>query len=67
MQQKTFIDVNEDGTEVAASTTIEVVTESATIDAPFYMEVNRPFFIAITDEETDTILFMGTISNPKEK
>ena len=67
VQQNTFIDVDEEGTEAAAATTIEVVTESAKIDTPFYMEVNRPFFIAITDDETGTILFMGTIANPIEK
>ncbi|PKC50904.1 hypothetical protein RhiirA1_485047, partial [Rhizophagus irregularis] len=31
------------------------------------MEVNRPFFIAITDDKTGVVLFMGSISNPIEK
>ncbi|WP_367949358.1 serpin family protein [Bacillus sp. FJAT-29790] len=35
-------------------------------EAPFFMEVNRPFFIAITDNETSTILFMGSVYNPQE-
>ena len=30
------------------------------------MEVNRPFFIAITDDEADMILFMGSIENPQQ-
>jgi serine protease inhibitor len=30
------------------------------------MEVNRPFFFAITEDATDTILFMGSISNPEQ-
>lgn len=66
--QKTFLEVNEQGTEAAAATMIEVVTESSTvhIDPPFYMEVNRPFFITIMDEETGMILFMGVIENPQE-
>lgn len=64
VQQNTYIDVNEEGTESAAVTSVEIVTESAPADPPFHMEVNRPFFIAITDEETDTILFMGTIMDP---
>ena len=66
--QKTFLEVNEIGTEAAAATVIEVVTESAAVDVdpPFYMEVNRPFFITIIDEETDAILFMGAIENPAE-
>ncbi|WP_254119297.1 serpin family protein [Bacillus sp. FJAT-29790] len=40
------------------ATFVEVVKESASIDTPFHMEVNRPFFIVITDNETSTILFM---------
>lgn len=66
VKQKTFIDVNEEGTEAAAATSIGVRVTSALLDDPFYMEVNRPFFIAITDEETDMILFMGSIGNPQQ-
>lgn len=66
VKQKTFIDVNEQGTEAAAATSVEMETTSAPINEPFHMEVNRPFFIAITDDETDAILFMGLISNPNE-
>jgi len=64
--QKTYIDVHEEGTEAAGVTSIEMVTESAlvNVEEPFYMEVNRPFFFMITDDETDAILFMGSISNP---
>lgn len=65
--QKTFLDVNEEGTEAAAATSVEIVTESASAEMPFYMEVNRPFFIAITDDKTGVVLFMGSISNPIEK
>ena len=64
IKQKTFIDVNEQGTEAAAVTSVEMVLEMASADEPFYMNVNRPFFIAITDEETGTILFIGRIANP---
>src|SRR5690625_4028808 len=64
VKQKTFIDVNEEGTEASAATSVEMETTSASIDEPFHMEVNRPFFIAIVDEETEAILFMGSINNP---
>lgn len=66
IKQKTFIDVNEKGTEAAAATSVEMETTSAPVNEPFHMEVNRPFFIAITDDETGTILFMGLIANPQE-
>jgi serine protease inhibitor len=64
VKQKTFIEVNEEGTEAAGATSVEIVKESASLDEPFQMEINRPFFIAITDHETGTILFIGSIWNP---
>ena len=65
VKQKTFLDVNETGTEAAAATSVQMETTSAPIGQPFIMEINRPFIIMITDHSTDTILFMGTISNPQ--
>lgn len=65
VKQKTFIDINEEGTEAAAVTSIAVLETSAPAE-PFYMKVNRPFFMAITDDKTGTILFMGSIANPPE-
>ncbi|MEI3614056.1 serpin family protein [Pseudogracilibacillus sp. SO30301A] len=65
VKQKTYIDVNEEGTEAAAVTSIAVLRESSIVEDTFYMEVNRPFFIAITDDKTGAILFMGIITNPK--
>ncbi len=67
VKQKTFIDVNEEGTEAAGATSVGMATTSAPEDGPFQMEVNRPFFFAITDDETGMVLFMGSISNPQEK
>ena len=64
VKQKTYLDVNEKGTEAAAATSVEVVTESFNMEGPFRMEVNRPFFIAIVEHTSETILFMGAISNP---
>lgn len=67
VKQKTYLAVNEEGTEAAAATSIEIRETAAMIESPFEMKVNRPFFIAITDEETDAILFMGTIENPSNR
>ncbi|MGK7945283.1 MAG: serpin family protein [Microcystaceae cyanobacterium] len=67
VQHKTFIEVNEEGTEAAAVTSIGVGVTSAMPQQPiFEMIVNRPFFYAIRHEETGTILFMGTVVNPSE-
>lgn len=65
VKQKTFIDVNEEGTEAAAVTSVSIAETSAPAES-FYMKVNRPFFIAITDDQTGTILFMGSIVNITE-
>lgn len=67
VKQKTYIDVNEKGTEAVAATSIEVVTESAIISDSFYMNVNHPFIFSIVDDETGMILFLGSISSPKIK
>lgn len=65
VKQKTYIDVNEEGTEAAAVTGVQMEAGSAPPDDPFVMDVNRPFLLAITDNETGVILFMGLISNPE--
>ncbi|MGD1913845.1 MAG: serpin family protein [Rivularia sp. (in: cyanobacteria)] len=66
VKHKTFVEVNEEGTEAAAITSIGVRAMSAIIPTqkPFRMIVNRPFFCAIRDNQTQTILFMGSIVEP---
>ncbi len=62
---KTYIDVNEEGTEATAVTVIEVgITSAKPIkpeDLPFVMDVNKPFFFAIINEETQANLFVGIV------
>ena len=65
VKQKTYIDVNEEGTEAAAVTGVQVGVTSAPADGPFHMEMNRPFFLMITDEETGVVLFVGYVANPQ--
>ena len=65
-KQKSFIEVNEEGTEAAAVTGFGFTVLGAIHDPPkpFEMIVDRPFFFLITDERTHSILFMGIICDP---
>ncbi len=64
IKHKTFVEVNETGTEAAAVTSIGIAAASAMITS-LDMFVNRPFFFAIRDNNSGTILFMGEITNPE--
>ena len=57
---KAVVEVNEEGTEAAAVTSVGIRATSA---PPAFM-ANRPFFFAIRDNETKTVLFMGTVVDP---
>lgn len=62
---KTFVEVNEEGTEAAAVTGVIVGTTSIQPEEePFEMIVDRPFFVAIRDSATGLVLFMGSIVDP---
>jgi serine protease inhibitor len=63
VKHKTFVEVNEEGTEAAAVTKVEIGIESA--PQRFSFVVDRPFFFAIHDHQTDMVLFMGTIVEPE--
>jgi serine protease inhibitor len=56
VKQKTFVDVNEAGTEAGASTVTGVVPTSLT-----EVRVNRPFIFVIRERQTGTIVFMGKL------
>lgn len=65
VKHKTFVEVNEEGTEAAAVTSVEMRTTSVMQPRKtFRMIVDRPFFCAIADNKSGTLLFMGSISNP---
>jgi serine protease inhibitor len=63
---KSYIDVNETGTEAAAVTGLVFTTTSIGDEpptVPFY--VDRPFVYAITENDTDAILFIGEVNHPE--
>ncbi len=61
---KTFVQIDEEGTEAAAVTLVEFRETSIGPELGFYMELNRPFMFVIREKETGTILFMGKIIKP---
>jgi serpin B len=63
---KSFIETNEEGTEAAAVTAVEMSETSAGPDQPYYFTINRPFVYFIQEKATGTILFIGTVMNPNE-
>ncbi len=63
---KAFVSINEEGTEAAASTA--VIMLKATSLAPeetFTFTADHPYFFVIQDNDTGTILFMGSITRPQ--
>ncbi len=59
VEHKTFVQVDEEGTEAAAATVV-VMLDSAVRG----MFVNKPFLFVIHEKETGTIVFMGRVANP---
>ncbi len=62
---KTFIEVNEEGTEGAAVTSISII-ETSVPTIPFVV-LDRPFLFLIRENQTGSILFIGKVMNPAEK
>ena len=63
------VEVNEEGTEAATGTFVfaDAVAEEAVPQAsipPIPFIVDRPFFFAIRDNQTGTVLFMGVVADP---
>ncbi|MFW5725934.1 MAG: serpin family protein [Bacteroidota bacterium] len=60
-----YIDVNEEGTEAAASTAVVIIRKSAVVgEEPLVFRANRPFLYFIKENTNNAILFMGKVSDP---
>lgn len=58
-----FIETNEEGTEAAAATIIGFETTSIPTQ-PLTLRLDRPFFYVIRETTTNSIIFMGRVSDP---
>lgn len=61
VKHKAFVEVNEEGTEAAAVTSVQISRDSA---GPPVVRVDRPFVFAIREVETGSVLFVGKVMNP---
>ncbi len=59
---QTFIETDEEGTEAAAATVVEIIFTS--IQLPVEISINHPFLYFIREISTGTILFMGRVGDP---
>ncbi len=62
VKHKTFVQVDEEGTEAAAVTSVEIQVTSAGPDKIFILD--RPFLFVIKEKYTGSILFIGRVSDP---
>ncbi|HSW67194.1 MAG TPA: serpin family protein, partial [Bacteroidales bacterium] len=62
VKHKTFVEVNEEGTEAAAVTSVDIILVSVPTTIDF--DVNRPFVFAIREKYTNAILFIGFVNEP---
>ena len=68
IRQKTFVEVNEEGTEAAAVTVIEGPTsvDGGQGQSIVTFLANRPFLYLIKEKSTGVILFIGRMDEPEE-
>lgn len=65
VKQKSYVDVNEEGTEAAAVTAVTVGARAIMMPQKrFVMVLDRPFFFVISDVNSGSILFMGVVNDP---
>jgi serpin B len=61
VRHKTFLSVDEEGTVAAAATSVEIGLTSA----PLTLAADRPFIVAIRERLSGTLLFLGTVYDPR--
>lgn len=65
IKHKAFVEVNEEGTEAAAATAVEMATKSIPYSPVF--RADHPFLFLIRDDRSGAVLFMGRMAHPGNK
>ena len=60
---KTYLQVDEAGTQAGAVTIEEIVSKGVVLNQE-YVFLNRPYLMGIYDHANDCFLFLGTVENP---
>jgi serpin B len=63
VRHKTYVSVDEVGTEAAAVTSVS--NSIGFVIDPYQLIADKPFFYAICDDTTGAILFMGIVNDPR--
>jgi serpin B len=61
---KSFLRVDEKGTEAAAATGVVISTTSMPVTPPVQFRADHPFFLVIRDKPSGAILFVGRVTEP---
>jgi len=64
VKHKTFVEVNEEGTEAAAVTSVSMVLSADSQPQLITMSCDRPFLFVIQEHASNTILFLGKMVRP---
>jgi serine protease inhibitor len=62
VRQKTYVDVDEEGTEAAGVTSVEI--RETSVPDRFTFRADRPFLFVIRERFSGTILFAGVLVEP---
>ncbi len=63
VKHKTYVDVDEEGTEAAAVTVVGIEVAAAPLES-FVMRLDRPFIFLIRETASGTVIFLGKITDP---
>jgi len=65
VKQKSYLNVDETGTEATAATVVEIKYTGTGGNDEIYMRLDQPFLFFIREKRTGTILFSGKIMDPR--